>query len=72
MIELEKDIRDVQFELNEEDRRITNYKTASCNDLLDLLDTKNSEIDILKEELEDSETEKRENYRPITREEELS
>lgn len=72
MIELEKDIRDVQFELNEEDKRITSYKTASFNDLLDLLDTKNSEIDILKEELEDLEKEKRELYRPITREEELS
>lgn len=71
MIELEKDIRDVQFELNEEDRKITSYKTASFNDLLDLLDTKNSEIDILKEELEDSEKEKRELYRPISREEEL-
>ena len=71
MIELEKDIRDVQFELNEEDKRITSYKTASFNDLLDLLDTKNSEIDILKEELEDLEKDIEENYRPITREEEL-
>lgn len=71
MIELDKDIRDVQFQLSEEDQKITTYKTASFNDLLDLLDSKNYEIDQLETEISDLKSDLEENYKPISREEEL-
>ena len=71
MIELKKDIRYVQFQLSKKKKKITTYKTASFNDLLDLLDSKNYEIDQLETEISDLKSDLEENYRPISREEEL-
>lgn len=69
MIELEQDIRDVEFELSEIDQKIVSKKSVSFNELLDLIDNLNHELDNLKDEYNNFKDEVEENYRPISQSE---
>lgn len=69
MIELEQDIRDVEFELSEIDQKIVSKKSVSFNELLDLIDNLNYELDNLKDEYNNFKDEVEENYRPISQSE---
>lgn len=69
MIEIEQDIRDVEFELSEIDQKIVSKKSVSFNELLDLIDNLNYELDNLKDEYNNFKDEVEENYRPISQSE---
>lgn len=69
MIELEQDIRDVEFELSEIDQKIVSKKSVSFNELLDLIDNLNYELDNLKDEYNNFKDEVEENYRQISQSE---
>lgn len=69
MIELEQDIRDVEFELSEIEQKIVSKKSVSFNELLDLIDNLNYELDNLKDEYNNFKDEVEENYRPISQSE---
>lgn len=69
MIELEQDIRDVEFELSEIDQKIVNKKSVSFNELLNLIDELNYELDNLKDEYNNFKDEVEENYKPISQSE---